>query len=128
MKHENINKNTDIFVTYKFEVNQPIFQDKFINDCMNRISDQVCDSHLEEDCEYNGELLERFPEAIATPENCRIKCSLQKACKYWIYQFSEFLCILKRDGNRTCNVWGGPKQPSYDECKNQSMSRQALGL
>merc|ERR1719167_1829100 len=103
-------------------------EDKEVIYCYGQKNKQTCGFHMEEDCEYNGELLERFPEAIATPENCRIKCSLQKACKYWIYQFSEFLCILKRDGNRTCNVWGGPKQPSYDECKNLSMSRQALGL
>jgi len=102
--------------------------DKEARHCYAQKNKQRCEFHMEEDCEYDGELLERFPEAISSPNACRDKCKFQKACKYWIYQMSEFLCILKRDGNRTCNVLGGPKQPSYDECKNQSMSRQALGL
>jgi len=105
------------------------FIGRFISDCIGHISDQVCDSHLEEDCEYNGELLRTFSgkwklgSAITCEEFCKMEAP---DCKYWIYNNREDLCILKRDGRKTCNGWGGPKEPSYDHCQNQTMSRKAL--
>jgi len=104
-------------------------RDKTRDDCLVQKNKQVCDFHMEEDCEYNGELLLRYPEGAAnSPAACQSYCRGRDNCKYWIYHTLESLCILKRDGNRTCNVVGGPKQPSYDQCKNPSMSRQALGF
>jgi len=100
--------------------------DKFIDDCMKYNSDQVCNSHLEEDCEYNGELLREFA-GYGSAFDCESLCKWKDPdCKYWIYHNRENLCILKRDGRKTCNGWGGPKVPSYDNCQNQTMSRHAL--
>jgi len=101
--------------------------DKFLDDCMWHINDQVCDSHLEEDCDYNGELLDRYPAgSIVSAISCEKVCKIFPDCKYWIFHDREALCILKRDGRKTCNGWGGPKEPSYDHCQNQTMSRHAL--
>merc|ERR1712212_209136 len=104
--------------------------DAKMSDCIGTNDEQRCDFHMEEDCEYNGALLYRYPGGrITSPAACQRMCKTRAPdCKYWIYRFFEFLCILKRDGNRTCNVWVGPKQPSYDQCKNLPMSRQALGF
>merc|ERR1712136_461416 len=95
--------------------------DKFIADCMKYNSDQVCNSHIEEDCEYNGELL-RKDFGLGSAITCEKICKSQLNCKYWIYNDREDLCIFKRDGRKTCNGWGGPKEPSYGQCRNQTMS------
>merc|ERR1712212_2814 len=90
--------------------------DKDVTVCLRQISNQICDSHVEEDCEYNGELLRRFQEGrISDPKACQSLCKKRASeCKYWIYHQTEALCIHMRDGRKTCNVLGGPKQPSYD--------------
>ena len=99
-----------------------------MSDCLGQMNKQVCDFHMEEDCEYNGELLMRYPGgSIAAADTCQEVCRNRSPdCKYWIYNWRESSCILKRDGRKTCTVWGGPKQPSYDHCQNQSVSRHAL--
>jgi len=95
--------------------------DRTAFDCSS-IDGKTCNAHLEEDCEYNGELLRSFDEGqITAAYSCQELCEGDADCKYWIYHTEEFLCILKRDGRKTCNVWGGPKEPSYDYCKNLSM-------
>merc|ERR1712198_798060 len=56
--------------------------DKFMYECMKYTSDQVCDAHLEEDCEYNGELLRReigFGSAITCEDECKLH---SPDCKY----------------------------------------------
>ena len=107
-------------------MNERIFQDTYLYDCLVQLPKQECDSHLEEDCEYNGELLRRF-SGFGSAISCEEECKTQAPnCKYWIYNNREDLCILKRDGRKTCNGWGGPKEPSYDHCQNQTMSRHAL--
>ena len=90
-----------------------------MTDCLGEISHPICDSHVEEDCEYNGELLRRFEEGrISDPKVCQDLCKKRAPkCKYWIHHQTETLCIHMRDGRKTCNVLGGPKQPSYDHCK-----------
>jgi len=96
--------------------------DKTTFDCSEEIYGKTCGAHLEEDCEYNGELLRSFDDGqIVAADTCQELCEGDADCKYWIYHTKEFLCILKRDGRKTCNVWGGPKEPSYDYCKNLSM-------
>ena len=109
-------------------MNQCIFQDSSLNDCMGQIESQICDSHLEEDCEYNGELLKRYAKGDVTSANgCQSKCQDETdRCKYWIHHRRENLCILKRDGRKKCNGWGGPKEPSFDHCQNLTMSRHEL--
>jgi len=95
---------------------------KTATDCLGQTSNQMCDSHLEEDCEYSGELLHREPKGkIISSVTCQIQCDAYPDCKYWIFHGREKLCILRRDGRRTCNVWAGPKQPSYDYCQNLPM-------
>ena len=105
---------------YKFEVSHRIFQDKSPSDCLAQIDHQICDSYLEEDCESSGELLKRYPKGtIAAAVTCQESCEARAPdCKYWIFHTKEYLCILKRDGKKTCTVWGGPKQPSFDYCQN----------
>ena len=117
---------SDIFWIHKFEVNQRIFQDNDLYDCLVMI--QTCDSHLEEECEYSGELVKRFRQGdITGPSECYDQCQIRAPdCKYWIFHDRESECILKRDGRKTCTVRGGPKKPSYDHCKNLTMSSHAL--
>ena len=93
-----------------------------------QIDKQICDNLLEEDCEYNGELLYEFRAgAIVGPRICQRQCQIMEPdCKYWIYHSRGNLCILKRDGRRKCNGWGGPKEPSFDFCQNLTMSRHEL--
>ena len=104
-------------------MNQRIFQDDCQDNCLKQIDKQICDSHLEEECEYNGELLREFAEGdVMSANTCQRSCEIRAPkCKYWIFHMNESKCILKRDGRKTCNGWGGPKQPSYDYCKNLSM-------
>ena len=104
-----------------------------MTDCalqITKIGSETCDLHVEEDCQYNGELLEKVPDGeITSADLCQESCKISAPdCNYWIFHRIENSCILKRDGNRICKVWGGPKQPSFDHCKNQSMSRHELGF
>jgi len=97
-------------------------RDKKVIDCIGQyegLNNEVCDFHMEEDCEYNGELLMRYLDGeITSADTCQENCRSDSDCKYWIYNNSEISCILKRDGKKTCTVLGGPKQPSYDQCQN----------
>ena len=100
-------------------------------DCFRQIDKQTCDSHIEEECEYSGELLRRFDKGyVVSHRRCQRLCenSYPPNCKYWIFHDREAECILKRDGRKTCTVRGGPKEPSYDHCKNKmsTMSSHAL--
>jgi len=92
--------------------------DKYPTDCLGQIRNPICDSHVEEDCEYNGELLQELPDgAIWGASECQKLCKSQAPdCKYWIHH-EPALCILKKDGRKTCKVLGGPKAPAYDQCK-----------
>ena len=108
-------------------MNQCIFQDIVLSDCLMQLDNQVCDFHLEEDCDYNGELLTGPRQGdVGSANTCQEFCKLRSHCKYWIFHKREDLCILKRDGRRTCTTRGGPKEPSYDQCKNLTKSRYAL--
>jgi len=100
--------------------------DNDLYDCLVMI--QTCDSHLEEECEYSGELVKRFRQGdITGPSECYDQCQIRAPdCKYWIFHDRESECILKRDGGKTCTVRAGPKKPSYDHCKNLTMSSHAL--
>jgi len=90
------------------------------NDCMELIRNQECGSHLEEECEYDGELLDEDNSGnILDSDSCQTFCGT--FCKYWIYHRREHSCISKTDGRRRCTAWGGPKEPSYDQCKNLTM-------
>ena len=90
-------------------------------DCLKQIRDPICDSYLEEDCEYHGELLYSSNRgAITAASNCQEECEdwgLNSECKYWIFKRKEKVCILMNSGEKTCAVWGWPKKPTYDHCQ-----------
>jgi len=94
--------------------------DKTATDCFEEIEGKTCGAHLEEECEYNGEFL-TSEGSIDSADTCQELCEGEADCKYWIFNRLESLCILKRDERKTCNVLGGPKEPSYDYCQNLSM-------
>merc|ERR1719430_737856 len=98
------------------------------SDCLMQIGNQICDFHLEEDCDYNGELLMKPSQGdVGDANTCQEFCKVRsRYCKYWIYHKREDLCILNRDGRRTCTAREGPKEPSYDQCKHLTKSRYAL--
>jgi len=105
----------------------PVDNDPF--ECFGHIWKQICDSYLEEGCEYSGENVRAFrPGGIGSLKDCWDMCVRMYApdCKYWIYHKRAHECILKRDGRKTCTGWGGPKEPSFDHCKNLTMSSHAL--
>jgi len=95
--------------------------DQSFDYCIKHIRDQDCDALIEQDCEYDGELLKRYT-TISSYDRCQYACKIVAGCKYWIFQKSD-LCILKRDGRKKCNGWGGPKEPSFDYCQNSTLSR-----
>jgi len=91
--------------------------EKQASSCLRSL--QPCDAEIEEDCEYTGDnLMEYAPGVISDAEKCQDSCQAQAStCKYWIYNDIEKACILKGDAKRICNVFGGPKYPSYEACR-----------
>jgi len=88
--------------------------------CLFQDNRQRCDLLIDEECTYHGENLKEFPEgAIITADACQFECEDRKPrCKYWIFHYYEKLCILKKEHNKTCSVWGGPggvKNPTFNE-------------
>jgi len=96
--------------------------DKVATQCLNVDNEQDCDYLVNEECKYDGEDLDRFPEGeIVDDGTCKEACELQAPdCKYWIYHRKESLCILKKSGSRDCKVWGGPKDPNWEICRGKS--------
>jgi len=95
--------------------------DKTGTQCLYTDNKQWCDTLVQEDCEYNGELLRDYLEGqIAAADTCQELCKGDPRCKYWIYNFEKLLCILKRENTKTCTVWGGPKDPTFDFCQKHS--------
>ena len=111
-------------MVYNFEVNQRLFQDKKATYCLEQIRNPICDSHVEEDCEYNGELFGDITEGgSGEPGDCQEACErMASKCKYWIHDTSRSSCILKRDGRKTCDILVGPKTPSYKHCRDISFN------
>jgi len=100
-------------------------ENKRATECLWIDNNQRCDAEIEEDCEYTGELLMEYPSgAIVDANECQELCQSQpEVCKYWIHDTELNLCIHKRDGGKICNVEGGPKAPTFNEClaiKNNS--------
>merc|ERR1712126_381909 len=84
--------NNENFITGDYRQNCHIYAgpvDKPIDDCIGLFGDQICDAHIEEDCEYNGELLKEYDEGqIGNYIYCQFHCTdLVPGCKYWIYNF-----------------------------------------
>jgi len=99
--------------------------DKIATECLFLDNDQTCDAEVEEDCEYDGEVLLPFrPGAIAEPDECQKRCKNHSPdCKYWIHDQARALCILKRETKKTCKVHGGPLQPSYYTCRKNALNQ-----
>jgi len=83
-------------------------------------SPQPCDRQIEEECEYTGNDVIKIPSGgMRDGYECQDACQNSfPDCKYWIYNIAEGVCILKEEGTRICNVTGGPKRPSYEECRD----------
>jgi len=78
---------------------------------------QPCGSQTEEECEYTGNDVTRLEGSVSSHNACQELCQGSTSCKYWIFNSMEMTCILKREATRICNVYGGPKDPSYEECQ-----------
>jgi len=95
--------------------------DKTAGDCLYIDFEKSCDGILEEDCEYNGELLKRHAKGdVVTSEQCEENCKLRAPrCQYWVFHREEKLCILKKAGTMKCKVSSGPAMTKfeYEECK-----------
>jgi len=83
---------------------------------------------VQEDCEYSGEELSRYPQGdITSADACKDECDNKgDQCKYWIFKKSESECILKKDGKKTCRVWSGIKMSlnDYDYCQGEFYKAQ----
>jgi len=79
-----------------------------------------CDKEIEADCEYTGNDVKKYPPGVITDDDvCQEECqNLAPTCKYWIYNIIERACILKGEGTRICNVYGGPRTPPHKECQD----------
>jgi len=78
-----------------------------------------CDRQTEEDCEYTGNDIKKYRPGVITDDDvCQEECQkLAPTCKYWIYNIIERVCILKGEGTRICNAYGGLRNgPPYKEC------------
>merc|ERR1711944_23976 len=94
--------------------------DKKIDECLEIDNKKTCDLFIEEDCGYTGDVLLEPPVGtVADPQQCKELCNQFTAigCKYWVFSNTEKLCSLRMDEDRDCKTWGGPRSPSYDECK-----------
>jgi len=86
-----------------------------------------CDAEMEEDCEYNTSdgknLYTSRPGAVTQPDSCQRLCEGAWApdCKYWIHDQAKNLCILKREGKKTCKISGGPKEPKWQFCRDNDL-------
>jgi len=92
-------------------------KDKSTEQCLFLDNNRICDTIVEEDCEYNGELLKGFRKgSIASPDACQRMCEKTYApdCKYWIYKDLETECILKKDGKKKCSIVSGEKMTLND--------------
>jgi len=89
--------------------------EKQISTCLTTL--QPCGSQGEEECEYTGNDVTRLEGMVSSHNACQKMCKGTPSCKYWIYNRMDHTCILKREGTRICNVYGGPKDPSYEECQ-----------
>jgi len=92
--------------------------EKQISTCLTTL--QPCGSQGEEECEYTGNDVIKYPPGgIEDGVKCQEQCqNSAPTCKYWIYNVMEMTCILKGEGTRICKVYGGPKYPSYEECRD----------
>jgi len=94
--------------------------------CLNIDNNQDCDALLMEECDYeledNGEVVYEYQDGlIGNSEACQISCELDfPDCQYWIFYTKENRCILKRSEKKQCTYWGGPKQPSFNDCRKMS--------
>jgi len=89
--------------------------------CLEVEKGQLCDAEIEEQCEYTGKKVIDIPEGgSGQPGDCQKTCEdFAPECKYWIHDKTTNSCILKRDGSKTCAIWAGPKEPSYQFCRDQ---------
>jgi len=94
--------------------------DKSKTACIIQDNSKTCDSILDEDCEYDGELLEDVgPGQIDDADSCQNYCKLRApACKYWVWNNKERDCILKKSAKKTCSFRSGPEmeEAAYDTC------------
>jgi len=93
--------------------------DKQIDKCFEIDNKFVCDLFLQEDCEYQGDVLLEPPVGtIADPKECEELCDQFEAigCKYWKFSNSAKLCSLRTAEDRVCKTWGGPRTPLFDDC------------
>jgi len=86
--------------------------------CLNIDNNQFCDYQLQEECDYNGNVLERHqPGEITSSMLCQLNCKhYGSRCKSWIHHKNENLCILMKDELKECTTWGGLKSHTFDDC------------
>ena len=95
-----------------------------ISDCLASAGIE-CDRHIEEDCEYIGNVVEVSPPgSIVSPPYCEQFCeiavdpNLIPVCSYWYYMkaSSGNICTAFESDDRICKAIGGPQKPSLEEC------------
>jgi len=92
--------------------------DKLASLCLQVENDQVCDTLVQEECEYNGKVLRPFDNGqIVAADTCEELCKGDPLCKYWTYYQQERKCTLYEEDKKTCAVIGGPKDPTFDYCQ-----------
>jgi len=101
-------------------------KDKKDVECLNVDNEQECDFLLQEECEYgmedNGDLVMKYREgAMTSADDCQLSCKEDYPnCEYWIFHTKQNLCILRSSEERKCDYWGGPKKPSFHDCRKMS--------
>jgi len=97
--------------------------DKIPTYCLDVQDGQRCDAEFVETCEYNGKDLFSLNEgASGQPGDCQETCKeLGPDCKYWIHNKRTSECKFKRETSSTCLIQAGPKDPSYQFCRDQEI-------
>jgi len=94
--------------------------DKAASACLVIDNAKICDAILEEECEYNGELLDTLGNGqITSADGCQDACKDRDSyCKYWEYNMKESVCLLRGSVQKKCNVEAGPslEKNQYDLC------------
>merc|ERR1719481_394413 len=73
--------------------------------------------------EDNGDLVMKYREgAMTSADDCQLSCKEDYPnCEYWIFHTKQNLCILRSSEERKCDYWGGPKKPSFHDCRKMRL-------
>jgi len=71
-----------------------------------------CDGFENQVCQFNGDLLDHFPE-VGTADTCKKICSHMPNCQYIVYDTKTQDCELRKNPSFKCDLFKGSKDKTY---------------